>query len=256
MTILGDGREAMLFNLGALMENELGKRDIAAWRAELPLHFDLARMVAGRAPRGLLGWKPPGSPAGSDANLHSLLGMAGFPVIAAHRFDSSAHGFVFGEQAQASPGAQDAWRAALAARMGVVASAGFAAVVRAADGGNVVVLPPNQNANVFDVLATMPLAQLNTLRDRATEPMGVRFHAPYGVGLWLFGTDTAIVQNFRDNPVLCELSVKGWRGFVPVLHLPASARIAMQGASGRRFELPARAMVVLRRGGDAPARAG
>jgi len=247
MTVLGGAHEAMLFNFGALMENDLGKRDIAAWREELPLHFDLARLIARRAPRGLLGWKPPGSPAGSDRNFHSLLGMAGFPVIAAHRFDAGARGFVFGEQSLADPGARDAWRTALAARKGVVISSGFAAAVGAVDGGGVVVMPANTNANVFEALAAMPQTQLDALRDRATAALGLRFHAPYGVGLWLFGTDTAVVHSFRDKPALCELALKGWRGFTPVLHLPASERIAMQGASGRRFELPARAMVVLQR---------
>ncbi len=73
LTILGGAKEALLFNFGALMEDRLGRQDIAAWRTELPQHFELARLIAGRKPRGLLGWKPPSSPARSDRNLQSLL---------------------------------------------------------------------------------------------------------------------------------------------------------------------------------------
>jgi len=244
LTVLGGAREAMLFNFGALMEDALGQRDAAAWRGELPLHFELARQIAGRKPRGLLGWKPPNSPPGADRNLHALLGMAGFPVVAAHRFDPAAPGWVFGDQARADAG----WRAALASAM----ASGRPAVVSptfAAAGGaeRAIVLPANRDANRHRALAEMPRAQLDALRDRATTALGVRFHAPYGVGLFLFGADTAVVSNFTDEPAACALRLARWPGARVTLCLPAGAAVAGPAGEEGAFTLPARAMVVLRK---------
>jgi hypothetical protein len=247
MTVLGGAREAMLFNFGALMQDELGKRDVAAWRKELPLHFDLARLIAGRTPRGLLGWKPPNSPPGNDRNLHALLGMAGFPVVAAHRFDASAPGFVFGMQTQADAQWRKAWRVATVSGRAVVASADFGAAAPGSSGAPVVTLPANRDANRFDALADMPQSELDALRDRATASLGVRFHAAYGVGLFLFGSDTVVLQSFRDEPTACELDIAGWKGMTVALRVPASAEVASPAGPRCRLALPSRAMVVLRR---------
>lgn len=244
MTVLGGAREALLFNMGALMEDSLGRRDAAAWREELPLHFELARLIAGKKPRGLAGWKPPSSPAGADRNLHALLGMAGFPVIAAHRFDPTAKGRVFGEQVKADPGWRKAWTSAASSKRPMLLSSSLASELGAKDGGPVIVLPANRSADRFDALATMRQPELDALRDRATAALGVRFHAPYGVGLWLFGTDTVVVQNFNDRVAECTLSLDGWKGLTPVLHLPAEDRATV--GAGARLTVPARAMVVLK----------
>lgn len=247
LTILGGAKEALLFNFGALMEDRLGRQDIAAWRTELPQHFELARLIAGRKPRGLLGWKPPSSPARSDRNLHSLLGMAGFPVIAAHRFTRSAPGFVFGEQVQADPEWRKALDAALRSGRPVLISSGQAAAARVS-GSNILQLPPNTDPNRYERLANMPRSELDALRDRATAGLGLSFHAPYGVALWLFGADTAVMANFRDETSSCSLKVNGWKGLRSVLSLPAGSMTARSDGDAITLEMPPRSMVVLRTG--------
>lgn len=247
LTILGGARESMLFNLGALMEDRLGQQDIDALRAELPSHFELARLIAGKKPRGLLGWKPPSSAAGSDTNLHCLLGMAGFPVIAAHKFDTSAGGFVFAHQAKADRGWKEALDRAVRSGKPVLLSADLGTEA-GAKGSNVLVLPANRDANTYRALAAMPQAELDALRDRATSRLGLRFHAPYGVGLWLFGRDTIVLHSFRDEPTECELVLGGqgqWRKAL-VLPPPASVPVATAGTA-LRVSLPPRAMVLLQR---------
>ena len=247
LTILGGAREAMLFNMGALMEDRLGQRDIAAWREELPRHFQLARLIAGKTPRGLLGWKPPSSPPDGDRNLHPLLGMAGFPVTAAHRFQPSALGFVFGEQVRADAAWRTAWETAVRSGRPVLVSAGLAPDLNVRAQGNVMVLPANRNPNVYEALSAMPEAELNALRDRATAGLGLSFHAPYGVGIWLFGSDIVVLQSFRDTPTQCVLSLAGARSFRAELTLPASASIPVQPGPTTRLTLPPRSMIVLKR---------
>ncbi len=244
MTILGGAREAMLFNFGALVGDTLGKRDIAAWLKELPQHFELAEMIAGRKPRGLLGWKPIGSPPGKDRNLQSLLGMAGFPVIAAHQFDASAPGFIFGEQTRADRGWSKAWRGAMASGRPVVVSEAFAAATAP---GRAVIIPANTDPNRLVPLADMAQEELDALRDRATAGMGLKFHAPYGVGLFLFGADTAVLQNFRDEPAACTLEISGWKSATVALRIPADSEATLGTGPRMRISLPARSMLVLRR---------
>lgn len=247
LTILGGAREALLFNHGALAHDTLGRRDAAALRAELPQHFELAEIVSKRKPRGLLGWKPPNSPPGHDRNLHALLGMAGFPVIAAHAFDASAPGFVFADQVRADPSWNKAWRAALASGRPVAASASWIEFAKAGSEKGIIALPPNRNVNRYDALASLPQAELDALRDRATAALGVRFHAPYGIALFLFGQDTAILQSFRDEPTICELEIGGWKGYVTALRLPADSGADVSPGSRTKIVLPARSMIVLRR---------
>lgn len=244
LTVLGGAREAMLFNFGALQRDPLGKRDIAAWRQELPLHLELAKMIAGRKPRGLLGWKPASSAPGRDRNLHCLLGMAGFPVIAAHTFDPSAAGFVFTEHTRSDPGWEKAWETALASGRSVVVSEAFASTKTAA---TAVVIPANTDPNRLTALAGMPQVELDALRDRATDSLGLRFHAPYGVCLFLFGRELAIIQNCLDEAADCTLEIKGWKSAEIALRMPADGAAALKGGAAMSVTVPARAMVVLRR---------
>lgn len=244
LTILGGAREALLFNYGALVQDRLGQRDVAAWLEELPLHFELARLIANKKPRGLLGWKPPNSPPGADRNLHSLLGMAGFPVTAAHEFDAGAPGFVFAEQVRADPNWAACWKAALASGRSVVVSQALADSLRT---DRAVVIPTSTDPNIHKPLASLPQSELDALRDRATASLGVRFHAPYGVSLFLFGNDIAILQSYRDEPTNCTLEMKGWKAAAIALRLPAAANANLSDGPSFRITVPARAMVVIRR---------
>jgi len=263
-TVLGGAREAFLFNFGAIYGGEsydrgLGPKDMEALVAELPLHFELARLIKDRPPRGLLGWKPPSSPPGPDANLHALLGMAGFPVIAAHRFDPVAPGYVCGHHVLHDPdwvaAGQQMWESGHpmlitgATLKQVVAMAGGYAVPESEARRRMVVLPDLTNPNRYDALAGMPQDELDALRDRACSSLGLSFHAPYGVGLYLFGDDVAVVENFRDEAAGCSLAMDGWAGFEPAVQMPAGDRIQVADGSPMEVVLPPRSMLALRRKG-------
>jgi hypothetical protein len=260
-TILGGAREEFLFNFGALQQEAAGGRrprggfgpaDAAALMDELPLHFKLARLIQGKPPRGLLGWKPPGSPAGPDGNFHPLLGMAGFPVTAAHEFDATAPGFVFGAYVLHNADWPAALKAALDTGRPVLLTQAFAEGARGAgialEGAQqVIVLPPISDANRWQALEALPEAELNVLRDRACEALGVRFHAPARVALYLFGGDVAVVESFRDEAARCELAIEGWKGFQSVLTMPAGGEAGVSGGTPAEIILPPRSLLAVRR---------
>ncbi|MGC8666573.1 MAG: hypothetical protein ACP5VE_00455 [Chthonomonadales bacterium] len=248
LTVLGGAREAMLFNYALLTATHPGVEDGAALREELPLHFQLARLIRGKAPRGLLGWKPPSSLPGPDGNLHCLLGMAGFPVTAAHAFARDAGGYVFGYHVLHDPGWKTDLRQALATRKPIVVSSAF---LRAASqefpdlARRAVVLPELSGRNLWRAMDEMPEDQLNALRDRATASLGIRFHAPNRVALFLFGRNVAVVENFRDEPVRCSLHIKGWSAMTPVLRMPLPSGESKHVMTEDALELGARSLVVL-----------
>lgn len=260
-TILGGAREEFLFNFGALQQEAAGGRrprggfgpaDAAALMDELPLHFKLARLIQGKPPRGLLGWKPPGSPAGPDGNFHPLLGMAGFPVTAAHEFDATAPGFVFGAYVLHNADWPAALKAALDTGRPVLLTQAFAEGARGAgialEGAQqVIVLPPISDANRWQALEALPEAELNVLRDRACEALGVRFHAPARVALYLLGGDVAVVESFRDEAARCELAIEGWKGFQSVLTMPAGGEAGVSGGTPAEIILPPRSLLAVRR---------
>jgi len=127
----------------------------------------------------------------------------------------------------------------------VVVSEAFASTKTAA---TAVVIPANTDPNRLTALASMPQADLDALRDRATDSLGVRFHAPYGVCLFLFGRDLAIIQNCLDEAANCTLVIKGWKSVEIALRMPADGAAALKGGAAMSVTVPARAMVVLRRG--------
>jgi len=260
-TVLGDPGEIVLFSFGLLREGIPGRcpdgpRDLAALMDEMPLHFELARLVYGKEPRGLLGWKPPNSMPGPDERLHPLLGMAGFPVTAAHRFDPAAPGFVFGYQVLDDPAWWDAVEAAMASGRPILATPAFLDTIRPMAEGNrldlaglrerAIVPPRITDSRRWRAVAELPPDELDAMRDRACSALGVRFHAPFGVSLHLFDDDLAVVENFRNEPAPCSLEVEGWRGAEAALRIPAGGAFEVAGDSGA-FTLPPRSLLAVRR---------
>ncbi|KPK62069.1 MAG: hypothetical protein AMK73_06860, partial [Planctomycetes bacterium SM23_32] len=234
-TVLGGAPEAFLFNFGAIYEGAgydrgRGPVDMEALTAEMPAHFALARLIHGRRPRGLSGWKPPNSSPGADRLLHPLLGMAGFPVTAAHGFEPEAEGHVFGYHVLHDPAWWDAVEQTLEGGCPLLVTPAFLEAIRCQAEGNrldlerlergAVVLPPLEGRGTWAALDALSAQELNALRDRACGPLGVRFHAPAGVALYLFDDDVAVLESFRDEPAACELRLDGWKGVEAALTIP------------------------------------
>ncbi|MFO7958625.1 MAG: hypothetical protein R6X33_16170 [Candidatus Brocadiia bacterium] len=261
-TVLGGAREAFLFNFGAIYDGtehdkRRGPDDLAALMDEMPRHFELARLIRGKTPRGLLGWKPPNSSPGPDYNLHSLLGMAGFPVTAAHEFDPTAPGFVFGYHVLHDPNWQWAVKQALACEKPIVATSAFLETARPAAEGNrldiatlrerAVVVPRLSDRDTWPALEELDRPALDELRDAACEPLGVTFHAPNNVSLYLFDDDVAVIENFRDEPADCSLRLEGWAGYTGAVCIPTNQSMDIPAGETLELEAPPRTLVALRR---------
>ncbi|MFO8006105.1 MAG: hypothetical protein R6V05_00050 [Candidatus Brocadiia bacterium] len=256
-TVLGGAREAFLFNFGSYQEDgrhERGPADMAALVEEMPEHFELARLIQGREPRGLSGWKPPNSRCGGDWNLHVLLGMAGFPVTAAHRFQPDAPGFVLGYHVLDDPAWWDGVEHALDVGRPVVTTETFLRAARPIAHGNrldldglrerAAVVPELTDRNEWPALEALPQGELDAMRDKVCAGLGVSFHAPPGVALYLFGEDVAVVESFRDEPVACTLKLDGWSDMEAALRVPREGAFTVgQGEIG----LPARSLLAVRR---------
>ena len=260
-TVLGGAPEAFLFNYGALHEKRGsgkgdGPADLAALLREMPQHFELARLIHGKRPRGLLGWKPANSTPGADLALHPLLGMAGFPVTAACEFDALADGFVFGCHVLKDPHWWDAVREAVASGRPIVVTPAFLKTVYPLEIGNsfglrdlrekAIVVPELTEWHTWPALESLPPSELDALRDRAMSSIG-SFHAPHGVSLFLFGDDVAVVESFLNESSECSLSLEGWGGFDEALRIPAEGAYAVRGGATARITLPARSLLALRR---------
>ena len=258
-TVLGGAAEAFLFNYGALQGGGRsgkghGPEDVAALMEEVPQHFELARLIQGKRPRGLCGWKPANSSPGADFTLHPLLGTAGFPLTAAGEFDASAEGFVFGCHTLKDPLWWDAVEAAMDSGKPIVVTPAFLKTIRPLAEGNrmddaalrerAVVVPELTERLAWPAMQNMPAAELDALRDRAMAGVG-SLHAPHGVALHLFGDDVAVLQNFRNEPVDCTLSLEGWGGFEEALRIPAGAATTVSGGATAQIRLAERSLLAL-----------
>ncbi len=260
-TVLGGAPEAFLFNFGACYEGAgydrgRGPHDMAALVAEMPEHFALARLIHGKEPRGLLGWKPPNSPPGPDMELHGVLGMAGLPMTAAHEFDADAPGFLFGYHVFHDPTWWDAVETALVSQRPIVATPAFLRTARPWAEGNrlaldelarrAVLLPDKAERDRWPELEALPAGEWDEMRNRAMEGIG-RFEGPLDVSLHLFGEDVAVLESFRNEPATCRLSLEGWGGFEPTLTIPADAPAEVAAGKRADLTLPPRCLLALRR---------
>lgn len=259
--VLGGAPEVLLFNYGNLSrgwkkDRARGPENVEALRLELPLHFELARIICGRRPRGLLGWKPANSDPGPDWHVHPLLGMAGFPVTGAASFDPGAEGFVFGCHVTQDPAWWDAVSAVLQSGRPVICTEDFPRYIQARAEGNrlpldrfverAVVLPRLTERNRWPALEAMPRTELDSLRRRAMEGVG-DFSAPFGVSLYLFGDDVAVLENFLNVPVDCTLRLDGWSGMACELVMPNGASCSVGAGEDAALRIAPRTLVALRR---------
>jgi len=219
-TVLGGSPEIFLFHYGRLTDGQ-GLKNVQALRRCLPALFDLAALVRDRPARGLHAPKPPNSesiasdarPASSialmaDRYVFDFIGMLGLPLAPAHAVDPAAPAAVFALHALADPAFPGKLNKMLARGAPVAVTNGLA---RRLDLGEaerraLTVLPVKGDCRN---LLKMTREQLRPIRKRMLAPLGMAFDAPAGVGLYLFGDDVAVVENFTDEPVDGTLNVAG-----------------------------------------------
>ena len=217
-TILGGGRESMLFHYGELLKRpEL----VGALCAEMKGLFKLARMIHGAKPVGALAVKVPNSQPRGDDFIYDFIGMLGGqlvpsptidhqileePVIAANQQEIPLLAAVF---------AASSWCDALPerindflkAKQGVVITSNLAALMKE-KGGEV----PN-GAYVLDIpkeprdLYKLPEAKLNAYRDALSKEL-FKMRGPSRVATYLYSNEVFVIENFNDEEVEMTFNLK------------------------------------------------
>jgi hypothetical protein len=233
-TVLGNGREIMLFHYGDL-QNETNNYDgkpgtpvanIEAFRKELPGLFDLARIVHNKPLKGIHLPKPPNSEPMNEPYLFSFLGMLGLPLVPSAEIMETSQSAIFTVHSLKEPGFSGKLKTMLVAGKPVVVTDGLAHLLANQE------LLKDKNLTVLKVngdpksLLNLTQKELKPLRDKLMAPLGMQFDAPNKVGLYLCGDNHLVIENFNDAPVDVSLNFGKISEVKQVLVLPADG-IAM-----------------------------
>jgi hypothetical protein len=211
-TALAGAPESLLFCYGGL-QGGTGPKNVEALRAHIPELLQVAGQVQRRSVTGLAAYKPPNSHPEKEAYVFDFVGMLGLPLVPCHQFPAHAPAAFFSVHALKDTQLAARLPALIAAGKPVLLTDGLAARLT-----NVVDLTA-PNVHVLSVkgnprsLLGLTQSELDGLRARLLEPLGVRFSAPNRVGLYLFKDGSWVVENFNDQPA--EVILNGQRLSVP-----------------------------------------
>jgi hypothetical protein len=214
-TVLGSGKEVMLFHYGSLQTTNnkydgwegTPIPDVDALKKELPLLFDLARMIKDKPLKGVYLPKLPNSEPIKENYIFSFLGMTGLPLIPGHELTSNDPSVIYTTHALKDP--------AFSAKLSNILLTGKQVVIteelakRLTDQK----LLENKNLMIFKVgddpknLLKLTQDDLKPLRDRLLAPLGMKFDAPNKVSIYLVGDNLLLLENFNDNPVDATLEL-------------------------------------------------
>lgn len=255
-TVLGGAKELMLFCYSNLISKAnnfdgwdgTGIADVEAFRKELPGLFELARLVRGKPIRGIHLPKLPGNDPREESDICSLLGMLGLPLVPAQKIDEKADAAIFTQQLLNQPDLSGTLERMLDKGKSLVVTDGLAKKLTNRQ------LLTNQNLTVLNVggdprnLLKLTREELKPIRDKLLAPIGLKFDAPNKVGLYLFGNNYAVVENFNDNPVDVALDFAHVSRARKVLTLPeaGNAELSQKGRSIKIRGLSPRTLVVVK----------
>ena len=232
-TVLADAKELMLFSYGGLInETNLyggwfgtGIANVDGFRKELPGLFELAKLVRGKSIKGIHLPKLPNSEPFEEPYVFSLLGMLGLPLVPAHEINEQASSAVFSVHMLKAPGFSNTLQRMLDKGTPVVITDGLAKRLTSQE------LLKRDNLSVLKVagepknLLKLTQEELKPIRDKLLAPTGMKFDAPNKVGLYLYGDDCFVVENFNDQKVNVRLSFSKVSEAQKVLILPESGNV-------------------------------
>ncbi|HUX94926.1 MAG TPA: hypothetical protein VMV47_04270 [Bacteroidales bacterium] len=231
-TVLGNGKEIMLFHYGSLL-TETNKydghdgtpiRNVAALKSEIPLLFDLARLIKDKPLKGIYLPKLPNSEPIKENYIFSYFGMLGLPLVPGYELTSNFQSVIYTSHALKDPGFSGKLAAVLTSGKQVVITEELAK--RLTDQ----TLLENKNLMVFKAgddpkqLLKLTQEELKPLRDKLLAPMGMKFDAPNKVSFYLVGDNIAIIENFNDEAVNITLEMPKLVSVQTKLILPADGK--------------------------------
>ncbi|MBZ0256435.1 hypothetical protein K8I31_10250 [bacterium] len=210
-TILGGGRESMLFHYGELLKRpEL----VDALRAEMENLFELARMIHGAKHIGALAVKVPNSQPRGDDFIYDFIGMLGIHLIPAPTIDHQIleEPVVAANQQEipilAAVLAASSWcdelpekiNDFLKVKQGVVITSNLATLMKEkgveVPGGVYVLDIPKEPRDLYN----LPEDKLNAYRD-ALSGRFFKMRGPSKVATYLYSNKTFVIENFNDEEV-------------------------------------------------------
>jgi hypothetical protein len=254
-TVLGDGKEIMLFHYGNLLEENnfydgkpgTGVADIQALRKELPGLLQLARIVHGAPVRGIHMPKVPSSEPYNEPYVFSFIGMLGLPLVPDHKINTGSASAIFTVHVLKEPGFSGKLQQMLNAGKPVVITDDLARLLSNQE------LLKDKNLSVLKIngdpksLLNLSQEELKPFRDKLLAPMGIQFDAPNKVALYLYGDNRIVIENFNDIPVDVTLDLPVVSEFHKMLILPGDGEAGISQNKNRVSisNLSPRALVVL-----------
>lgn len=234
-TVLGNGREIMLFHYGSLQTNSntydgwdgTPIADVDALKKEIPLLFDLARLVRGKALKGIYLPKLPNSEPIKEPYIFSYLGMLGLPLIPGHELTSGDPSVIYTTHALKDPSFSSKLYSILNSGKQVVVTEELAK--RLSDQ----TLLENKNLMVFKSgddpkkFLKMTKDEIQPLRDRLLAPLGIKFNAPVKVSFYLLGDSHIVIENFNDEPVDATIELPKVTDARQALLIPSGGKAAL-----------------------------
>ena len=232
-TVLADAKELMLFCYSNLInETNLynglfgtGIANVEAFRKELPGLIELARFVRGKSINGIHLPKLPNSEPFEEPYVFSLLGMLGLPLVPAHEINEQAEAAIFSVHMLKATDFSGTLQRMLDKGTPVVVTDGLAKRLT-----NQALLK-RDNLTVLKVegeprnLLKLTQEGLKPIRDKLLAPMGMQFDAPNKVGLYLYGKDCFVIENFNDQKVDVTLGFPRVSDAQKVLILPTDGKV-------------------------------
>jgi hypothetical protein len=112
------------------------------------------------------------------------------------------------------------------------------------DDNNLVILKVQGNPKR---LLELTREQINPIRDKLLEPLGIKFDAPNKVALYLIGEDYLVVENFNDESVDATITFKQSVRARKKLLLPNDGNMGIKqsGVKVSLSEISPRSLVVI-----------
>jgi hypothetical protein len=241
-TVLGGGKEIILWCYGEMLEETIGKgtpaANLRALSKELSGLIKLAEILRDKPIKGIHLLKPGNSDPFEEEWVCSFLGNLGLPLVPAHDIDEEAKSAIFPVQALKDPGFPDALQRMLDKGTPVVITDGLAKRLTSYQA-----ILTNQNLTVLKVkgsskaLLKLTREELKPVRDKLLAPMDIKLDAPSKVELYLFGDNYCVLENINDEAIDVTLEVSRASTFRKALVLPEGPDNTVLSQSGNSVSI-------------------
>ena len=234
-TVLGNAREIMLFHYGSLQTNSnkydgwegTPIADVDALKKEIPLLFDLARLIKDKPLKGIYLPKLPNSEPISEPYIFSYFGMLGLPLIPGHELTSNDPSVIYTTHALKDPAFSSKLYSILSSGKQVAVTEELAKRLtdqKLLENTNLMVFKSGDDPKKF---LKMTKEEIQPLRDRLLTPMGIKFRAPVKVSFYLVGDNHIVLENFNDESVDATIELPKVSDFRQVLLIPSGGKAVL-----------------------------